>query len=52
VSARSQELGLPDGVLASRRYLEALQESGEWPAALSGWRRGELESVLAPILGA
>ncbi|WP_062354053.1 ribonuclease D [Pseudoxanthomonas mexicana] len=52
VSARSAELGLPDGVLASRRYLEALQESGEWPAALSGWRRGELEPVLAPILGA
>ena len=50
VSARSAELGLPDGVLASRRYLEALQESGQWPAALSGWRRGELEPTLAPIL--
>ena len=52
VSARSQELGLPDGVLASRRYLEALQESGQWPAALSGWRRRELEPLLAPILAA
>ncbi|HEV7270990.1 ribonuclease D [Pseudoxanthomonas sp.] len=50
VSARSLELGLPDGVLASRRYLEALQESGQWPAALSGWRRGELAPVLDPIL--
>jgi len=50
VSARSADLGLPDGVLASRRYLEALQESGQWPAALSGWRRSELEPVLAPIL--
>ncbi|KRA52541.1 ribonuclease D [Pseudoxanthomonas sp. Root65] len=50
VSARSAELGLPDGVLASRRYLEALQESGQWPAALSGWRHRELAPVLTPIL--
>ncbi len=50
VSARSAELGLPDGVLASRRYLEALQESGDWPAALAGWRREVLEPALAPLL--
>jgi len=50
VAARTTELGLPDGVLASRRYLEALQESGQWPAALSGWRRRELAPVLDPIL--
>ncbi|MCD9046579.1 ribonuclease D [Luteimonas sp. MHLX1A] len=51
VAARSAELGLPDGVLASRRWLEALLERGEWPQALSGWRRAELEPVLAPLLG-
>jgi ribonuclease D len=51
VSARSLELGLPDGVLASRRYLEALQESGQWPTALAGWRRAELAPTLDPILG-
>ena len=50
VAARSAELGLPDGVLASRRYLEALQESGQWPAALSGWRHRELAPTLDPIL--
>ena len=50
VSARSAELGLPDGILASRRYLEALQESGDWPAALAGWRREVLEPALAPLL--
>ena len=50
VSTRSAELGLPDGVLASRRYLEALQESGDWPSALAGWRRAELEAVLSPLL--
>ena len=50
VSARTAELGLPDGVLASRRYLEALVESGRWPNALAGWRRAELEPVLAPLL--
>ncbi len=50
VSARSTELGLPDGILASRRYLEALQETGNWPAALAGWRRTELEPLLSPLL--
>lgn len=52
VSARSAELGLPEGVLASRRWLESLLDSGEWPQALEGWRRGELESQLAPLLAA
>lgn len=50
VSARSAELGLPDGILASRRYLEALQENGTWPTALAGWRREVLEPTLAPLL--
>ncbi|HEY5970365.1 MAG TPA: ribonuclease D [Pseudoxanthomonas sp.] len=50
VSTRSAELGLPDGLLASRRYLELLQESGAWPQALSGWRRDQLEPVLSPLL--
>lgn len=52
VSARSVELALPDGVLASRRYLEALLDSGEWPETLSGWRKAELESVLTLLLPA
>jgi len=50
VARRSAELALPDGVLASRRYLEALLEGGDWPPALQGWRRHELEPVLAPLL--
>ena len=50
VSARSAELELPDGILASRRYLEALQENGTWPTALAGWRREVLEPTLAPLL--
>ncbi len=52
VAARSAELGLPDGILASRRWLEALMDRGQWPAALSGWRRAQLEPVLAPLLTA
>lgn len=52
---RSAELGLPDGVLASRRWLEQLlganRDSGDdWPGPLSGWRRAELEPVLGPLL--
>lgn len=50
VAARGAELGLPEGLLASRRYLESLQESGIWPSALSGWRRVELEPLLAPLV--
>jgi len=50
VARRSSELGLPDGVLASRRWLEALVDRGEWPDALAGWRRAALEPSLAPLL--
>lgn len=56
-AARSAELGLPDGVLASRRWLELLLGStgsgaADWPGPLSGWRRAQLEPVLAPLLAA
>lgn len=51
VAALSAELGLPDGVLASRRWLEVLLE-GHWPDALSGWRRDLLEPRLSPLLPA
>jgi ribonuclease D len=52
VAGRSRELALPDGVLASRRWLQALLEQGQWPPALAGWRRAQLEGVLAPLLQA
>lgn len=52
VATRSAELGLPDGVLASRRWIEALLDGGDWPGQLSGWRRGQLEPTLAPLLDA
>jgi len=52
VARRSAELGLPDGLLASRRHLEALLESGDWPAALGGWRRDQLQALLLPLLAA
>jgi len=52
VAVRSAELGLPDGILATRRGLLALMEHDHWPASLSGWRRTELEPVLAPLLPA
>ena len=50
VAEHSAALGLPDGVLASRRWIEALQDGEDWPGPLSGWRRAQLEPVLAPIL--
>ena len=44
------ELGLPDGLLASRKHLESLLESGTWPSALAGWRQQQLEPLLRPLL--
>jgi ribonuclease D len=52
VARRAAELGIAEGVLASRRTLEPLIDTGEWPAALEGWRREQLEPSLAPLLGA
>ncbi|MBB6599694.1 ribonuclease D [Luteimonas sp. MC1825] len=49
VAARSAELGLPDGVLASRRRLESLLDDGDW-SVLGGWRRELLVPTLAPLL--
>jgi ribonuclease D len=50
VATESALLGLADGILASRRTLEALLDGDGWPAALDGWRRPILEPVLLPLL--
>ncbi|HVI26516.1 MAG TPA: ribonuclease D [Xanthomonadaceae bacterium] len=50
VAARSAELGLPDGVLASRRWLQPLLDGDGWRGPLAGWRRVQLEPRLAPLL--
>lgn len=50
VSAHGAALGLPDGVLASRRWLELLLDGEDWPGPLSGWRRAQLEPLLTPLL--
>jgi len=50
VAQRSAELGLPEGVLASRKGLVELLQSGQWPQALMGWRKAQLEPVLRPFL--
>ncbi|WP_115562254.1 ribonuclease D [Xanthomonas arboricola] len=50
VAQRSRELGLADGLLASRRHLETLIEQHSWPAALGQWRREILETQLMPLL--
>ncbi|MFC7521518.1 ribonuclease D [Xanthomonas populi] len=50
VAQRSRELGLPDGILASRRHLETLIEQHSWPAPLGQWRREVLEAQVMPLL--
>ena len=51
VAAVAAELGLPEGVLASRRLLEGLQDGNGWTGPLAGWRRAVLEPRLSPLLG-
>jgi len=50
VAQVSQSLGLPDGVLASRKHLESYLENRTWPAPLAGWRQQVLEPKLQPLL--
>ncbi len=50
VAAAATELGLPEGLLASRRLLEGLQDGGGWTGPLGGWRRGILVPRVAPLL--
>ena len=50
VAAVAAEQQLPEGLLASRRLLEGLQDGGGWVGPLSGWRRALLEPRLAPLL--
>lgn len=50
VAALAAELGLPEGVLASRKLLESLQDGQGWSGPLAGWRRILLEPRLAPLL--
>ncbi|MEO6155525.1 MAG: HRDC domain-containing protein, partial [Thermomonas sp.] len=52
VATLAADLDLPDGLLGSRKWLEALQDGLDWPGALSGWRRVLLEPRLAPLLEA
>ena len=49
-AAVAADLQVPEGLLASRRVLEALQDGGGWTGALAGWRRALLEPRLAPLL--
>jgi ribonuclease D len=47
VATIAASLDLPEGLLASRRHLEALLLDAAWPPALEGWRRPLLEEALS-----
>lgn len=50
VTAIAQRENIPEGLLGSRRYLEALLTDHVWPAALDGWRKPLLHDTLMPLL--
>jgi ribonuclease D len=43
-------LDVPDGLLCSRKHLEYLLETGNWPPALQGWRKELLQDGFDRIL--
>jgi len=47
VAKQAALLGLPEGLLAARRHLEAMLIAQRWPLALEGWRRPLLEPALS-----
>ena len=49
VAQKAATLNIPEGLLASRKHLEVLLD-GQWPAALEGWRREQLEPVVEPLM--
>ncbi len=50
VAAIAQRENIPEGLLCSRRYFEALLTDGTWPAALEGWRKPLLfDALMAAI---
>ncbi len=50
VATRAGALDLPDGLLCSRRHLESLLATRQWPTALEGWRREVLYDTLVALL--
>ncbi|HHW4682756.1 MAG TPA: ribonuclease D, partial [Xylella sp.] len=50
VAKFSNDLGLPDGILGSRRHLEALIQHRQWPESLGQWRRSLLETEFQSLL--
>lgn len=50
VLGKAQELDVPEGLLCSRKHLEALLDTGIWPPALQGWRRELLQDAFRKIL--
>jgi ribonuclease D len=51
VARHAAALNIPEGMLASRKHLEVLLE-GQWPSALEGWRREQLEPTLISLMPA
>lgn len=50
VLTQAQLLDIPEGLLCSRKPLEALLETGRWPSVLEGWRKDLLAAEFAKIL--
>ena len=49
VSEIAGSLGVDDGVIASRKVIQAFLDEGEWPVSVTPWRRALLEAGAPPV---
>ncbi len=50
VAERAAALDIPEGLLCARRHIESLLATGDWPAALEGWRSDILQRDLMALV--
>ncbi|QYR52415.1 ribonuclease D [Lysobacter soyae] len=48
VSEIAAELGVEDGVIASRKVIQAYLDEGEWPESVTAWRKARLDAGAPP----
>ena len=48
VTQIANELGVDEGVIASRKIIQAYLDAGEWPESVTAWRKSRLDAGAPP----